>query len=73
METTSTITIDPRITWVTLAEAKQAWEIASSSTIAWAYWNQKILMRKSMGTWIVYVPDMVNHFGMPKISLVVSD
>lgn len=71
METT--ITIDPRIVWTTLTEALQAWGIASRSTIVWAYWHDNVMMRKSGAIWLVYVPDMVKHFGNPKQSLVIPD
>lgn len=65
--------IDPRVTWITRTEAMRAWGIKSRSTITWAYWRNHVMMRKSAGIWIVFVPDMIKWFGDPKESLVIRD
>lgn len=65
--------IDPRIQWVTLTEALIVWHIASKNTIIWAYWTDCVMMRKSGKVWLVYVPDMIAHFGNPREPLVILD
>lgn len=65
--------IDPRIQWVTLTEALRVWHIKSRSTVIYAYWHQHVLMRKSGAVWLVYVEDMIQHFGMVREPLVIPD
>lgn len=65
--------IDPRIQWVTLTEALKVWKIKSRSTIIWAYWQQAVMMRKSGAVWLVYVDDMIKHFGHNREPLVIPD
>lgn len=66
------IKIDKRVTWVTLTEACDVWEIGSKSTVIWAFWRQAVLMRKSAGVWMVLVSDMRLHFGEPKKPILVK-
>lgn len=49
-----------------MAEAKSAWHIKAKETIIWAYWKNKVLLRKSGRIWTVRVADMIKHFGNPK-------
>jgi hypothetical protein len=60
-----------RVEWITLAEACTAWRISKTPIIN-LYWDTIILMRKSGGTWTVYVRDMIAHFGEPKIPIEVE-
>ena len=60
--------IDPLYRVGTLAEACQAWGL-DRKTVIWAYWRHEISMRKSMGTWIVDLTDMITRFGDPKYQI----
>lgn len=48
----------------TLAEVCEVWHL-DRKTVIWAYWRGEVAMRKSAGTWIVALPDMLVRFGNP--------
>lgn len=64
--------IDPRVTWVTMAEAQRAWHIKAKETIIQAYWAGDVLIRKSGRIWTVLIADMITRFGYPKEAIVID-
>jgi hypothetical protein len=53
-------------TVITLAEACERWGL-DRKTIIWAYWNDRVSMKKSSRIWLVYVPDLFANFGDPEL------
>ncbi len=49
---------------VTLAEASKMWNLART-TIMWQYWYGFVVMRKSVGTWLVDLNSMNKVYGPP--------
>jgi hypothetical protein len=47
-----------------LAEAASVWGL-DRKTIIWAYWRSEVDMRKSGGTWLVSLSDMIERYGPP--------
>lgn len=57
--------IDEGITWITLSEAARAWGRKSPRGLYFARSKGNVLMRKSAGTWLVRVSDLVKVWGEP--------
>lgn len=58
--------IDPEVTWITIEEARRAWQFKTRSGFHWARTRGRVRARKSAGTWLMNVRDLVAWFGQPR-------
>lgn len=54
--------------WITRSEACKKWG-QHRNTLTYDYWNSRLVMTKSEGTWLVYVPSMIALYGAPKVPI----
>lgn len=58
--------IEAGITWITLEEARQCWHLKSKQGFYFAHRRGHVMMRKSAGTWLVRISDLVKWYGEPQ-------